>query len=123
MTRRPEVEIVVGVGSTPSDVQPLVEELDLADRLRWFPLLSQADLAEHYRRATALVFPAVGEGLGLVAAEALLCETPVIAFASGGLTDIVQHEVSGLLVEPGDVPALARTLDDLLARPDQGASL
>src|SRR6266705_2270248 len=74
MKRRPEVEIVVGVGSTPSDVQPLVEELGVADRLRWFPLLSQADLAEHYRQATALVFPAVGEGLGLVAAEALLCE-------------------------------------------------
>ena len=67
--------------------------------------------------------PAVEEGLGLVAAEALLCETPVVAFASGGLTDLIVDGRTGLLVPPGDVGALARALDDLLARPDRGAGL
>ena len=123
MQHRPTVEVVVGVGSAPDDVRRLAESLGVADRLRWYPLLPQAELAERYRACTALVMPAVGEGLGLVAAEALLCETPVVAFASGGLTDLIVSGRTGLLVPPGDVAALARTLDDLLARPDRGASL
>jgi glycosyltransferase involved in cell wall biosynthesis len=123
MRSRPIVEVVVGAGSAPADVQQLALSLGVAERLRWFPLLSQAELADRYRGCTALVMPAVEEGLGLVAAEALLCETPVVAFASGGLTDLIADGRTGLLVPTGDVAALARTLDDLLARPDRGAPL
>jgi len=123
MRARPSVEVVVGVGSEPAQARALAESLGVGDQLRWFPLLPQAELAERYRTCTALVMPAVEEGLGLVAAEALLCETPVVAFASGGLTDLVRDGESGLLVPPGDVAALARALDDLLARPDRGAAM
>jgi glycosyltransferase involved in cell wall biosynthesis len=123
MRSRPMLEIVVGVGSAPDDLRDLVQSLGLADRLRWFPLLPQAQLADRYRSCTALVVPAMEEGLGLVAAEALLCETPVVAFASGGITDLIEHQLTGVLVPPGDVAALARALDELLARPDRGTSL
>jgi glycosyltransferase involved in cell wall biosynthesis len=123
MRSRPTVEVVVGAGSVPADVQALARTLGVDDRLRWFPLLSQAELADRYRACTALVMPAVEEGLGLVAAEALLCETPVVAFASGGLTDLIADGRTGMLVPPGDVAALARALDELLMRPDRGAAL
>jgi rhamnosyl/mannosyltransferase len=76
-----------------------------------------------YRRAAALVVPSTEEGLGLVAVEAQLCETPVVGYESGGLTDTVQNDRTGLLVPPGDVGALAAALDSLLDRPDRGAEL
>lgn len=120
---RPTVEIVVGVGSAPEAALDLARQLGVDAQLRWVPLLPQAELADRYRACTALVMPAQEEGLGLVAAEALLCETPVVAYASGGLTDLVAHQETGLLVPAGDVDGLARALDDLLARPDRGASL
>ena len=120
---RPMVDVIVGVGSAPEDIGGLAQSLGVADRLRWLPLLPQAKLAEYYRNCTALVMPAVDEGLGLVAAEALLCETPVIAFASGGLTDLIHNGETGLLAPSGDVPALARAIDQLLDRPDRGAAL
>lgn len=121
MRSKPTLDIVVGVGSAPEDIRDLIGGLNLADQLRWHPLLPQAELAGLYRKATALVAPWVDEGLGLVAVEAQLSEMPVVAFRSGGLTDIVEHERHGLLVTAGDAPALAAALDRLLAMPDQGA--
>ena len=63
------------------------------------------------------------EGLGLVAVEALLSETPVVAFDSGGLPDVVVPGETGTLVPPQRPDLLARALDELLSLPDQGASL
>ena len=117
------VDVIVGVGSAPEDIGSLAQSLGVANRLHWLPLLPQAKLAEYYRSCTALIMPAVDEGLGLVAAEALLCETPVIAFASGGLTDLIRNGETGVLVPTGDVTALARAIDDLLSRADRGAAL
>jgi starch synthase len=61
--------------------------------------------------------------LGLVAVEAQLCETPVVAFASGGLIDVVEHGVTGMLVEQRDATALAGAITAVRSRPDRGASL
>jgi glycosyltransferase involved in cell wall biosynthesis len=122
MRTKPTLDVVVGVGSTPEDTQALAASLGLAGRLRWHPLLPQAELAQRYREATALVAPFRDEGLGLVAIEAQLSGLPVVAFRSGGLTDIVLHERTGLLVPPGDADALAAALDRLLELPDQGAA-
>ena len=117
------LDIVVGVGSDEKDARGLADALGVSDRLAWHPLLEQEQLARLYSEVTALVVPAIDEGLGLTAIEALLSETPVVAFASGGLTDIVLHQRTGLLVPPGDHVALARALDALLALEDRGAGL
>jgi glycosyltransferase involved in cell wall biosynthesis len=113
---------VVGDGDT-TRLRELADELGVAERVRWIGALPQHKLTDYYRAATALVVPSVNEGLGLVAVEAQLCETPVIAFDSGGLSDVVQHDRTGILVGDISAGALAAGIDSLLARPDRGASL
>jgi glycosyltransferase involved in cell wall biosynthesis len=114
---------VVGDGPLGEELRRRTSALGLADRINWLGQLPQPRLVDLYRRATALVVPSTDEGLGLVAVEAQLCETPVVVYESGGLTDTVQHERTGLLVPPGNIDALASTLDALLDRADRGAYL
>jgi glycosyltransferase involved in cell wall biosynthesis len=114
---------VIGDGGDERRLRELAEELGVTDRIRWIGALPQHKLTEYYRSATALVVPSVNEGLGLVAVEAQLCETPVIAFDSGGLSDVVQNDRTGVLVADISAGAMAAGIDALLARPDRGASL
>jgi glycosyltransferase involved in cell wall biosynthesis len=121
--RTPAAADIVGDGPDAASVRALADSLGITGRVRWHPAVTQVRLAELYRSAEVLAVPSREEGLGLVAAEAMLCETPVIAFASGGLTDVVADGVNGLLAPTGDIDAFARALDTLIAEPTRARAL
>lgn len=75
--------------------------------------LSRDQIAALYAAAQVLVVPSRWEGFGLVAVEAMRAGRAVIASRVGGLPEVVEHGVSGLLVEPGDAAALADALERL----------
>jgi glycosyltransferase involved in cell wall biosynthesis len=105
---------VVGDGPDRADLRQRAAALGIADRIVWHGAVPQPAVAAFYRNATALVVPSIGEGLGLVAVEAQLSETPVVAFASGGVVDIIADQETGILVPPNDVGALADAMDRLV---------
>ncbi len=79
----------------------------LGDRIRYAGHLDHDELARLVgRSAAALVTPAWPEPYGLVVAEAMSCGTPVVAFACGGIPEIVSSR-SGRLVPSDDVEAMA----------------
>lgn len=81
------------------------------------------EMARCYRAADITVVPSEFETFGRVAAESLCCGTPVVAFATGGLTDIVRPGISGWLVPTGDVDGLAQTLHHVFENRDELGSL
>lgn len=108
---------VVGDGPDRADLEHRAKQLGLGDRVVWHQVVSQRELVPHYRAAACVVMPSRQEGLGLVAVEAQLCGTPVIAYADGGLVDVVRPEHGGTLVPTGDTRALSTAMAQLLADP------
>lgn len=109
---------LVGDGPDAAPLRAQADRLGIADRLTWHGAKPQTALPAFYQRTSALVVPGLGEGLGLVAVEAQLCEAPVVAFDSGGIADTITHGETGLLAPPGDVDALAAALDRLFDDPE-----
>lgn len=72
-----------------------------------------------YCAADVLVFPSIQEAFGKVAAEALACGTPVVAFDATGPRDIVRHKQTGYAARPFDPADLASGVRWLLADRDR----
>jgi len=74
-------------------------------------------MAEIYASATVTVVPSKMETLSYVTMESMACGTPVVAYAVGGIPDLIDHKVNGYLASPGDVKDLAHGIESILKSP------
>jgi glycosyltransferase involved in cell wall biosynthesis len=123
LMRRSVVLDVIGDGADRAAMMTLANELGLGERILWHGHVAHASIPALVSRASVLIAPFRDEGLGLVAVEAQLSETVPVAFASGGLTDVIEDEVTGLLVPAGDIAALAAAAGRIVADPARRAQI
>ncbi len=104
-----QLVLCAGAADTPelgAEVERRVDELRAErDGVVWIEqMLPQAELIQLLSHATVFVCPSVYEPLGIVNLEAMACEAAVVATATGGIPEVVDDGVTGLLVpiEPGD---------------------
>ncbi len=116
--RFPALRVVVaGDGFERPELIKLAESLGIADRVTFLGWVPNSELPPYYRAAAISVIPSLEEGFGIPAAEAMGCETPVVASDAGGLPEVVEHGVTGLIVPRGDSTALAEAMGRLLGDP------
>jgi glycosyltransferase involved in cell wall biosynthesis len=104
-------------GGGPIDkFRKLAEDLGVLDRVCFPGWIDQAGVRALCLDADVLVLPSHGEGLAMSVLEGLSYGLTVIATPVGAHPEVIEPEVSGLFVPPGDVPALAaalaRVIDD-----------
>jgi glycosyltransferase involved in cell wall biosynthesis len=115
--------VIVGDGPERAALEAQVAAAGVADRIVFRGWVSPDELHAAYAMADAFALPAVvdrrgdTEGLGMVLLEAMTYGVPVVSTPLGGIPDIVQHDRTGLLVPPNDVPALAAALTALATDP------
>ena len=139
----PAAQLVLCAGSpdTPeigAEVERRVERLRAArGNVIWLDqMLPKPDVIQLLSHATVFSCPSIYEPLGIVNLEAMACEAAVVATATGGIVEVVQDGVTGLLVpfepapgaiEPRDPAAFAHAIAErvnaLLADPDRAAAM
>lgn len=107
--------VIVGEGPSLEILQKLTEELSL-EGIITFPGF-QLNLMPYVAAMDIFVAPSLKEGLSLAALEAMALGRPVVASGVGGLLEAVADGISGILVPPGNVSALADALEPLVADP------
>jgi glycosyltransferase involved in cell wall biosynthesis len=114
--RRPDARfVVVGDGPLSEELRALAHDLGLGGRvdlLGW-----QADMAAIYADLDCVVLTSRNEGTPVTIIEALAAARPVVATAVGGVPDVVQDRVTGLLAPAGDSAGVARAIRELLDDP------
>lgn len=89
-------------------------EAGLGERIRFLPEVPVWQMPDWYRVLDLYVAPQRWEGFGLTPLEAMSCGVPVLATRVGAFEEQLEDGVTGRLVPPEDVPALAREAADLL---------
>jgi glycogen synthase len=114
----PAVQVVLCAAApdTPAIEERLRRAVAGQLNLRWIgEMLPVDDLIQLYSHASVFCCPSVYEPFGIINLEAMACETPVVASAVGGILEVVEDGVTGLLVPPREPSALAATLTAVLA--------
>lgn len=107
--------VVAGRGNDLEFVKGAAERLGVRARVHFAGSVSDAELAFLYRKCLAFLLPSGKEGFGIVFLEAMFFGACVIAARERGAVDVVEHEETGLLVPYGDVVALKRAVDRVVA--------
>jgi glycosyltransferase involved in cell wall biosynthesis len=116
----PELKIVLaGDGFEKPALIRLAQELGIGEDVTFLGWVPNAELPPYYRAAAVSVIPSLEEGFGIPAAEAMGCEVAVVASDAGGLPEVVENGVTGLVVPRGDSAALAQAIGSLLTDPQR----
>jgi glycogen(starch) synthase len=119
LLKTPGVKVLlVGDGPQRSMLEREVRRLGVGDVVHLFGFVSHDRVPTVLTHADLLVLPSLYEELGTILLEAMWVGLPIVASRTGGIPDVIDDGVNGLLVVPGDPGALARAIDRLLAEPD-----
>ena len=111
--------VLAGSGPDTPILKNLSRVLGVDDMVSWPGWVTRQAASEYVSSSTVACVPSVwNEPFGLVAAEAAMAGTPVVASSVGGLSEIVLHGESGFLVSPGDIALLGIALTTILGDPE-----
>jgi glycosyltransferase involved in cell wall biosynthesis len=119
----PRLRLWMGGDGELDEARRRLDALGIADRVElkgWLRGPAKEDLLRH---ASIYVLPSYNEGLPMGVLEAMAWGLPVISTDVGGTRDAIPDDTTGILIRPGDRPALRDALRDLLADPGRRREL
>jgi glycosyltransferase involved in cell wall biosynthesis len=119
--------VIAGYPSREFDTEAIedqVRKLDLSDQVRLrFEYVPNEEIGAVVQMADVVVFPYRSATASGAVALAQTLRRPIVATSVGGLREAIEDGVTGRLVPPGDVPALAGAIQDILSNPEEAARM
>lgn len=120
LAEHPDTRLIVA-GKNSQKLFQLAYELGVEKQIDFLGYISDDARDCLYQVVDAAVFPSLYEPFGIVALEAMANNCNVIASDTGGLSEVVEHGVTGLTVMPGDPMSIVWAVDQLFADPEAAA--
>lgn len=117
------LHLTVGGDGQLAEARRLAVELGLADRVTFEGWVDANRRATLLNEVDVYVLPSYNEGLPMSVLEAMAAGLPVVTTTVGGLPELITSGQDGLLIEPGNVDALAEAVMDLTTDPVRRSSL
>jgi glycosyltransferase involved in cell wall biosynthesis len=107
--------IIAGDGEYLKEAKLLVKYYGIESRVIFAGFISNEDTPKYYNVSDIFIFPTLRlESHPIVLIEAMACMKPIIASNIGGIPDVIDDGINGILIPPGDFRELARQIDILL---------
>ncbi len=107
--------MIFGDGPAKDEILRLVEKMNLQHRIHLCGVRS--DIKGLYESIDYIIIPSLREGLPFVLLEAMINKIPVVASAVGDIPLLVENEVTGYLVKPGDIEGIEEAMIRLIENP------
>lgn len=114
---------IIGNGDDVDAIKSKIKDNNLSERVMLFTAVNDDDLARFYKNAVALVFPSVREGFGFVFLESMYFATPCIGVKEQPAEEIIENNISGLLMENNSPAEIAKSLASLCTQPTHFAEM
>jgi glycosyltransferase involved in cell wall biosynthesis len=115
--------VIVGNGYMKEPLSNLVKGMGLAHKVTFTGFVDDETLGNLQRCADVCVVPSLFEPFGIVALEAMAAKSPVVVSDTGGLSEIVEHDVTGVKVYPDNPDSLAWGITKVLLDEDFSSRL
>ena len=111
----PATLLMIGDGPERADAEREAEKLEVSGDVRFLGRLDR--VVELMQASDLFLLPSQSESFGLAALEAMACGAPVVASRAGGLPEVIEDDVNGILEPVGSVEAMGRRAVELLRDP------
>jgi glycosyltransferase involved in cell wall biosynthesis len=112
--------VIIGDGPLRHPLEQRVNDYGLNEQIRFEGHISDRNhLIGCYQKASLFVLPSHHEGLPTVILEAMACGCPVLATNVGGIPNVIEDGLNGVLIPPEDPIRMASVIQTLLANPER----
>lgn len=113
--------LILGEGCLEKELKDLAENLGIREKVMFMGY--RKDARNVVGCADAFILPTISEGFGLSLLEAMALKVPCIASRTGGVSEIIESGIDGLLVDPAQADLLAGAISELLSDPVRRRSI
>ena len=112
-----DVHLEIGGDGEVAYLKRTLQKLGLAQQVQYLGWIGTNEKESLFRRVDAYVLPSYAEGMPMSVLEAMAHGLPVVSTNVGGIPDLIDHDITGLLISPGDKVALHSAIKRLVLDP------